>query len=139
MRRSPRSLVLSTAVAAALALGLTACGGSTSGKSGSGGTGAPAKNINTQPGNDINPQPREKIADGGTLRWPEAAISDQLNYNEVDGTDGSTSDIMAAVLEEPFYADAKGVPHNNVNLVASYTVTQSPQQVVTLEIGRAHV
>ncbi|MEY9893066.1 peptide/nickel transport system substrate-binding protein [Catenulispora sp. MAP5-51] len=135
MRRSPRSLVLSTAVAAVLALGLAACGGSSSGKSGSGGSGAPAKNINTQPGNDINPQPRDKIADGGTLRWPEAGISDQLNYNEVDGTDGSVSDIMAAVLEQPFYADSKGVPHNNKNLVASYTVTQSPQQVVTLEIN----
>ena len=136
MRRSPRSLVLSAAVAAVLALGLAACGGSSSaGKSGSGGAAAPAKNINTQPGNDINPQPREKVADGGTLRWPEAAIDDQLNYNEVDGTDGSTSDIMGAVLEQPFYADAKGVPHNNVNLVASYTVTQSPQQVVTLEIN----
>ncbi|WP_223297254.1 ABC transporter family substrate-binding protein [Catenulispora acidiphila] len=135
MRRSPRSLVWSTAVAAALALGLAACGGSSSGKSGTGSTGSSSKNINTQPGNDINPQPREKIADGGTLRWPEAGISDQLNYNEVDGTDGSVSDIMAAVLEEPFYADAKGIPRNNTNLVASYTVTQSPQQVVTLEIN----
>ena len=134
MRRSPRSLVLSTAAVTALALGLAACG-SSSGKSGSGGTGAPAKNINTQPGNDINPQPREKIADGGTLRWPEVSIPDQLNYNEVDGADGSVSDIMGAVLEQPFYADAKGVPHNNKNLVASYTVTQSPQQVVTLEIN----
>ncbi|WP_194907336.1 ABC transporter family substrate-binding protein [Catenulispora rubra] len=135
MRRSPSSLVLSTAAAAALALGLAACGGSSSGKSGGSSTGSSSKNINTQPGNDINPQPRDKIADGGTLRWPEAGISDQLNYNEVDGTDGSTSDIMGAVLEQPFYADSKGVPHNNANLVASYTVTPSPQQVVTLEIN----
>jgi peptide/nickel transport system substrate-binding protein len=136
--RSPRSLVWSTAAVAALALGLAACGSSSSGKSGNGGSGGSAgtsKNINTQPGNDINPQPRDKIADGGTLRWPEAGISDQLNYNEVDGTDGSVSDIMGAVLEQPFYADAKGVPHNNANLVSSFTVTQSPQQVVTLEIN----
>ena len=135
MRRSPRSLALGTAAVAALALGLAACGGSSSGKSGAPGTGSSSKNINTQPGNDINPQPRSNIADGGILRWPEAGISDQLNYNEVDGTDGSVSDIMAAVLEQPFYADAKGVPHNNVNLVSSYTVTASPQQVVTLEIN----
>ena len=134
MRRSPRSLFLSTAAVATLALGLAACG-SSSGKSGSGGSGAPAKNINTQPGNDINPQPRDKIADGGTLRWSEVSIPDQMNYNEVDGTDGSVSDIIGAVLEQPFYADAKGVPHNNKNLVASYTVVQSPQQVVTLELN----
>lgn len=133
MRRSPRSLLLGTAAVTALALGLAACG-SSSGKSGGKSTGS-SKNINTQPGNDINPQPRDKVADGGTLRWPEAGISDQLNYNEVDGTDGSTSDIMAAVLEQPFYADAKGIPHNNKNLVASYTVTSSPQQVVTLELN----
>ena len=134
VRRSPRSLVLGTAAVAALALGLTACGGSSSGKAGTSGSSS-SKNINTQPGNDINPQPRAKIADGGTLRWPEAGISDQLNYNEVDGTDGSVSDIMGAVLEQPFYADSKGVPHNNANLVASYTVTASPQQVVTLELN----
>ena len=124
MRRSPHSLIQGTAAVAALALGLAACGGSSSGKSGSSGGAGPAKNINTQPGNDMNPQPREKIADGGTLRWPEVSIPDQMNYNEVDGTDGSVSDIMGAVLEQPFYADSKGVPHNNANLVASYTVTR---------------
>jgi len=125
------------AAVTALALGVSACGSSSKGggPSGAGSTGASSKNINTQVGNDINPQPREKIADGGTLKWPEASIPEQLNFNEVDGTDGAVSDIMAAVLEQPFYADGQGVPHNNKNLVASYQVTSSPQQVVTLELN----
>ena len=132
-----RTHLTALAAATALALGLSACGSSSKG-GGSGNPGSPgstSKNINTQVGNDINPQPREKIADGGTLRWPETEIPEQLNTNEVDGTDGSDFDIMGAVLEQPFYADAQGVPHNNKNLVASYQVTSSPQQVVTLELN----
>ncbi|NUR62920.1 MAG: ABC transporter family substrate-binding protein [Catenulispora sp.] len=133
-----RTHLAALAAATALALGLSACGSSSSKGGSSGNPGSPgstSKNINTQAGNDINPQPRDKIADGGQLKWPETEIPEQLNTNEVDGTDGSDFDIMAAVLEQPFYADAQGVPHNNKNLVASYQVASSPQQVVTLELN----
>ncbi|MFL6113544.1 MAG: ABC transporter family substrate-binding protein [Catenulispora sp.] len=138
LMRGSRSRLAATAAVVALALGVSACGSSS--KGGSDGNGKPsgsnpAKNINTQAGNDINPQPRDKLADGGTLRWPEVSIPEQMNFNEVDGPDGSVSDIMGAVLEQPFYADAQGVPHNNKNLVASFQVASSPQQVVTLELN----
>ncbi|NUP49340.1 MAG: ABC transporter family substrate-binding protein [Catenulispora sp.] len=136
MTNRSRSRIAALAAVTALALGLSACGSSSKGgASGQGSSGASSKNINTQAGNDINPQPRDKVADGGVLRWPEASIPEELNTNEVDGTDGADFDIMQAVLEQPFYADGQGVPHNNKNLVASYQVTPSPQQVVTLELN----
>ncbi|GAA2029133.1 ABC transporter family substrate-binding protein [Catenulispora yoronensis] len=136
MIHSPRSRIAALAAVAALALGLSACGASKSGGAAApGAPGSSSKNINTQVGNDINPQPREKVADGGTLKWPETQIPEQMNYNEVDGADGSVSDIMAGVLEQPFYADVQGIPHNNKNLVASYQVSSGPQQVVTLELN----
>src|SRR3954471_4210749 len=102
MTHSPRSRFAALAAVTALALAVSACGSSSKGggPSGAGSTGAPSKNINTQVGNDVNPRPRDKIADGGTLKWPEASIPEQLNFNEVDGTDGAVSDIMAAVLEQ---------------------------------------
>lgn len=128
--RRIRSGSATAAALLALALGLSACGSSSSGGK------AVAKNLNAATGNDINAQPRDKIADGGTLRWPEVEIPANYNVNEVDGTDSASFDVIGAVLEQPFYADANGVPHVNADLLTSGAVTaSSPNQVVTYEIN----
>jgi peptide/nickel transport system substrate-binding protein len=121
------------AAAVAVTLALGACGSSAKKAP----TGVDkSKDLNTAVGNDINRQPRDKVAQGGTLRWPEVEIPADYNVNEVDGTDSASSDVIGGVLEQAFYADVKGVAHPNAALLTSGTVTStSPKQVVTLKIN----
>jgi peptide/nickel transport system substrate-binding protein len=128
-----RSRAKAAALAVAVALALSACGSSAKKNSG---TPDKSKDINASSGNDINRQPRDKIADGGTLRWPEVEIPANYNVNEVDGTDSASFDVISGVLEQPFYADVKGVAHVNAALLTSGSITStSPKQVVTYKIN----
>jgi peptide/nickel transport system substrate-binding protein len=125
--RHPRYAAL-VAAAAITATALTACGAST----------APAKttSINALGTNDINPQARDKIVDGGALTWPEVEIPANFNVNEADGTDQASYDVIGALLPQPYYADAKGVPQLNTNLLTSAAITATtPKQVITLTIN----
>ena len=128
-RRSRKTAAAAALVA--LALSLAACGSSSGSKNP-----AKGKDINAAVGNDVNPQPRDKIQDGGTLRWPEVEIPANFNVNEVDGTDSASFDVVGALLEQPFYADVLGVPHVNAALLTSGAVTStSPKQVVEYKIN----
>ena len=133
MLHTARSRTAAVAAAVALALALGACGSSakktptTPGKT---------SDANTAVGNDIGLQPRDKVLQGGTLRWAEPGIPANYNINEVDGTDSSAGDVISGVLEQPFYADSKGVISPNSALLTSGQVTSSsPNQVVTLKIN----
>ena len=53
------------------------------------------------PGADVNPVPRDRIVNGGTLRWPLPEFPSQWNFHHLNGTKGAvvtTSKSMAAEL-----------------------------------------
>src|SRR5581483_2458196 len=115
------------AAAAALVLALSAlagCGGGSK-KNESGGdsgtglgkNGAPATTL------DINEAARDKVADGGTLRWPLDQIPPNLNYNEIDGTLRDTADVVSATMPELFFYDAEAVPSINKAYLDSAELT----------------
>jgi peptide/nickel transport system substrate-binding protein len=122
----PYRLILIAATAVVLVPPLTACGGSDTTHNGQPAAGT----------NDINRQPRDKLVDGGTLRWPEVEIAPNFNVDQVDGTDQASFEVIYALLPEAFYADAHGVPRVNKDLLTRASVTAtSPKQVVTYKIN----
>ncbi|MDQ1487544.1 MAG: glutathione transport system substrate-binding protein [Actinomycetota bacterium] len=132
MRRRSRLVAL----AAAVGLIFTACGsggGSTkeNGASAGSGKGGPSSTAY-----DINAVAREKVPQGGTLRWPLDQIPPNLNYNEVDGTLRDTTDIMNALMPSIFTFDAASVPTVNKNYADSAELTaKDPKQVITYKLN----
>jgi peptide/nickel transport system substrate-binding protein len=132
VRLQRRSVALLASVAG-VALVATACGGSPGGSpnagatKGSGDTGVKAL--------DVNVQPRDKVADGGTLRWPIDQLSTQWNYNQLDGPNVATSDVMLSMMPATMVSNEKAVVTPDPNYVTSATVTSTSPQVVTYELN----
>ena len=114
-------LIILLAVAA---LALTACGG--------GGTTPPSRPLGS---NDINPQPRDNVRDGGTLRLPMELLPSNFNYNEVDGPGIDLGTIDVAVLPRTFNGAADGGFALNTDYLTSATITSTAPQVVTYTIN----
>jgi peptide/nickel transport system substrate-binding protein len=106
------------------ALALTACGG--------GGTTPPSR---PQGSSDINPQPRDNVRDGGTLRLPMDLLPSNFNYNEVDGPGIDLQTIDVAVLPRTFNGTADGGFGLNTDYLTSATITSTAPQVVTYTIN----
>ena len=125
-------------VAAALVLAISALvgcrgGGSTheGGTAAAGGQGSPSATAF-----DVNPVPRDQVADGGTLHWPLNQIPPNLNYAEVDGTLLDTTHVVDATLPELFSFDAEAVPSINRNyLEAAELTARDPKQIVTYRVN----
>ena len=114
-----------------LALALTGCG------KGSSETAAPATPKAQQRAdlNQMNPQPRDKIQQGGKLTWAIDTVPANFNWGELDGT-GVGLLILQAVLPGPFTFDASGTPAYDPDyLTAEPTVVTNPKQVVTYELN----
>ena len=47
------------------------------------------------------------LKQGGTLIWGIDQYSTQWNYNQVDGPESSTANVMNALMPQPFVSDAK--------------------------------
>src|SRR5437868_1529101 len=60
---------------------------------------------------DINPTPRERVRDGGTLHWPLPEFPSQWNFNHVNGTKGVVEHVIQGALPYLMRADEKAVPH----------------------------
>jgi peptide/nickel transport system substrate-binding protein len=122
------------ALAAALGLVLTACGGGGGSRKENGASAGKGRPSSTA--YDINAVAREKVPKGGTLRWPLDQIPPNLNYNEVDGTLRDTSDIMNALMPSIFTFDAASVPAVNKNYAESAELTaKDPKQVITYKLN----
>lgn len=97
--------------ALAAALAMSAC-------SGGGGTepeGAPTKAAITA--QDINPQDRASLQQGGELRQAIAEFGTNWNPLHIDGNNNDISGIRAAISPTFFDYDAKGVPTPNPNFL----------------------
>ncbi|MBO0873737.1 MAG: ABC transporter family substrate-binding protein, partial [Pseudonocardia sp.] len=112
-------------VLVAAALALAGCGG-----------GASTRLPTTAPGhNDINPQPRDQVRDGGDLRWPIDNLPDNFNYNQFNGTQGETTDVVSALLPSLYRGTADGGLEPNTDYVTSAVVTSTSPQVITYTIN----
>ena len=134
--RSRRASSLAVLVSAT-AFVVAACGGSDSGSDSS----SNAKPTKQQEASatkqiDINEQPLDKVKQGGTIRWAVDQFSTQWNYNQLNGPEASTAQVLYGVMPYAFIADktAKTSP-NPEYLTSAKAETTDGKQVVTLEIN----
>ncbi|QTI47616.1 ABC transporter family substrate-binding protein [Streptomyces nojiriensis] len=125
-QRRRRSLALLTSGVLALPL-LTGCGAGDD----EGGQAAA--------GQDIAPTTRDKVADGGVLRWAVDTLPDTLNTFQADA-DATTNRIAGAVLPQLFVLDAKGRPVANPDyLEKAEVIEREPKQVVQYKLNQKAV
>ena len=120
------------ALAALIALGsVSACGGDNiPGWRESSLAPSPVKAI------DINPVPREKVRDGGTLKWGLGDFPTQWNQNHIDGDVASVDTVMSALMPTPFRSDERGRVSLDLDYVTNARVTAtSPHQVITYTLN----
>ncbi|KDN80095.1 hypothetical protein DF19_23690 [Streptomyces olindensis] len=90
-------------------------------------------------GQDIQPAARDRIADGGTLRWAVDSVPDTLNTFQSDA-DATTTRVAQAVLPSMFRMNASGRPEPNPAYLESAKVVETePQQVVLYKLNQQAV
>ncbi|AQZ69891.1 Oligopeptide ABC transporter, periplasmic oligopeptide-binding protein OppA (TC 3.A.1.5.1) [[Actinomadura] parvosata subsp. kistnae] len=129
--KAPSRLAVTVAVAAPLLL--SGCGTEHGGGPGVQDSAGDERTIKAS---DINPQPREKVKDGGTLRWGINEFPTQWNRNHVDGNLAMAAVISNALLPSPFTSDEKADISVDTDYVLDAKVTeQRPKQVVTYTLN----
>ncbi|MEU4483545.1 ABC transporter family substrate-binding protein [Streptomyces purpurascens] len=90
-------------------------------------------------GQDIQPAPRDRITDGGTLRWAVDSVPDTLNTFQSDA-DATTTRVAQAVLPSMFRMNADGRPEANPAYLESAKVVETePKQVVLYKLDQQAV
>lgn len=85
--------------------------------------------------NQMNPQPRDKVQQGGKLVWP-SMLPANFNYGQLDGTIADGALMINAVMPELFTFDASGTPKFDPDyLVGEPNLVTSPKQVVTYQLN----
>ncbi|MFF5389015.1 ABC transporter substrate-binding protein [Streptomyces sp. NPDC013012] len=88
---------------------------------------------------DDAPAPRDRVADGGTLRWAVDAAPTTLNAFQADA-DATTSRIAGAVLPALYTLDRRGRPQRNPDYLESAQVIETePKQVVLYKLNQQAV
>ena len=134
--RSRRTSLLAVLVSAT-AFVVAACGGSDSGSD----TGGDAKPTKQQEASatkqiDINEQPLDKVKQGGTIRWAVDQLSTQWNYNQINGPNSATAQVLYGVMPYVFIADKTATTNPNPDYLTSAKADNSSgKQVVTMEIN----
>jgi len=135
--RSRRASLLATTVAA-LALFVAACGGSNNGGGGSSSNAKPTQEQEASATKqiDINETPLDKVKQGGTIRWAVDQFSTQWNYNQINGPNLATSQVLYGVMPYAFIADKTATVSPNPDYVASAKAeTSGGKQTVTIDIN----
>lgn len=126
-------LAMAVAVAGSLALAGCGGGGDTGGSSSGGGAAGGGASTKAY---DINPQARDKVKDGGTLRWGINEFPTQWNRNHVDGNLAMAAVISNALLPQPFVSNEKAeIAANPDYLVDGKITATDPKQVVTYTLN----
>lgn len=86
---------------------------------------------------DIGRMPRDRVKEGGVLRWGITESPTQWNLNHVDGNLAEVKRVIDALMPAAFRSDDKAVPSPDTDYVTDARVTAtSPRQVVTYELNR---
>ena len=90
-------------------------------------------------GQDIAPAERDRIADGGTVRWAVDTVPATLNTFQADA-DAATSRVAGAVLPSMYRLDEKGRPERNPDYLESAEIVErEPKQVVLYKLNQQAV
>ncbi|MFD9610022.1 ABC transporter family substrate-binding protein [Streptomyces sp. NPDC059083] len=88
---------------------------------------------------DNAPAARDRVADGGTLRWAVDGVPTTLNAFQADA-DGTTARIAGAVLPSLYTLDGRGRPQLNPDYLESAQVIETePKQVVLYKLNQQAV
>ncbi|MEV0662046.1 ABC transporter family substrate-binding protein [Actinomadura luteofluorescens] len=88
------------------------------------------------PAADVNPTPRDRVVNGGTLRWPLPEFPSQWNTNHVNGAKGAVEHVIQGVLPYLMRADEKAVPHPVPEYLESATLKPTRHgQTVTYRLN----
>jgi len=121
-----RRIAAATVIAA---LTLTACSGSNKETPSAGGS----AEVGTT--NDVNPQPRENLQDGGNLRLALNDFPPNFNSLHIDGNTGDVASIERPTMPRAFRIAADGSGTVNTDYFTSVELTSSDPQVVTYTIN----
>ncbi|MFK4223685.1 ABC transporter family substrate-binding protein [Streptomyces sp. NPDC019890] len=98
-----------------------------------------AENTGKAATQDIAATGRDRIADGGSLRWAIDALPTTLNVFQADA-DAATTRVAGAVLPSLFVLDKSGSPRRNPDYVESAKVVErEPKQVVLYKLNQQAV
>ncbi|MFE3635866.1 ABC transporter family substrate-binding protein [Streptomyces sp. NPDC059168] len=90
-------------------------------------------------GQDIGLVARDKVTEGGTLKWAVDALPETLNAYQADA-DAGTTRVAQAVLPSMFRTDANGRPEANPAYLESAKVIETePRQVVLYKLNQQAV
>lgn len=86
--------------------------------------------------NQLNPQPREQLQQGGKMTWAIDQVPANFNLDELDGANLDGSWMLYGVLPMLFRFDASGTPTFNPDyLTGEPKMVAAPQQVVTYKLN----
>ncbi|WP_312874752.1 ABC transporter family substrate-binding protein [Actinomadura litoris] len=120
------------AVAAAILLLATVLVSGGCGTAGGGATAAAGR----LPASDVNPLPRDRVGNGGTLHWPLPEFPSQWNFNHVNGTRGVVEHVIQGALPYLMRADEKAMPHPVPAYLRAATLERTEHgQTVTYELN----
>src|SRR4051794_29356766 len=117
---------------------VAACGGNDNGGGGSSSNAKPTKEQEASATKqiDINEQPLDKVKQGGTVRWAVDQFSTQWNYNQINGPEASTAQVLYGVMPYAFIADKTAKVSPNPDYVTSAKAENAGgKQVVTIELN----
>ncbi|MEU9110342.1 ABC transporter family substrate-binding protein [Streptomyces sp. NPDC048483] len=84
---------------------------------------------------DIAPAARERLKNGGTVRWAVDSLPGTLNAFQADA-DATTARVTGAVLPTLFTLDDRGRPQRNADYLDAADISaREPKQVVTYKIN----
>ncbi|GAA1007048.1 ABC transporter family substrate-binding protein [Acrocarpospora pleiomorpha] len=87
---------------------------------------------------DINLVARDRVSDGGTLRWGLTEYPVQWNQHHIDGNHADVKTVMDALLPHAFRSDERANIRVDRDYVISAEVTATtPRQVVTYTLNPA--
>lgn len=85
--------------------------------------------------NDINPQDRSALQQGGNLRLALSAFPSNFNPNHIDGSDAETGSLLRPTMPRAFIVAADGSLTVNTDYFTSIELTSTTPQVVTYTIN----
>jgi len=88
---------------------------------------------------DINPVPREQVADGGNLRLSVGAYPANWNTLSVDGNEGDIASIVQPMMPRAFLSDPTGKLTVDTDFFTDVALTSTDPQQVTYTINPAAV
>ena len=85
--------------------------------------------------NQMNPQPRDSVQQGGRLVWP-SSVPANFNYGQLDGPNRDGAMMINAVMPILFTFDASGTPAYDPDYLAGEPqLVESPKQIVTYRLN----